>query len=163
MLKHLLTYVVLSAFGSTSVNAQQHEAVLQKMQVPGTDFEIVLAVPKYPAAAVPDLGNSPDALLLHLVGGALVLGFEAPEKMIAALEFGAFSGLRLSCGRQGRQATDTCRCLRRSKGGIGRSPLSQLATISQLWRAPRTRMDRLRSPEWVLVVRKRSGRRIDVS
>ena len=62
------------------------QAVLQKVQVPGADFEIVLAVPKYPAAVIHDLGKSPDALLLHLVGGALVLGFDAPEKMIAALE-----------------------------------------------------------------------------
>ena len=86
MLKHLSICVVLTAFGSTSLSAQQHEAVLQKVQVPGADFEIVLAVPKYPAAVIHDLGKSPDALLLHLVGGALVLGFDAPEKMIAALE-----------------------------------------------------------------------------
>ena len=86
MLKHLSICVVLTAFGSTSLSAQQYEAVLQKMEVPGAGFEIILAAPKYPAAAIHDLGKSPDALLLHLVGGALVVGFDAPEKMIAALE-----------------------------------------------------------------------------
>ena len=57
MLKHLSICVVLTAFGSSSLSAQQHEAVLQKMEVPGADFEIVLAVPKYPAAAIHDLGK----------------------------------------------------------------------------------------------------------
>jgi hypothetical protein len=86
MLKHLSICIALTAFGSGSLNAQQQAASLQKMQVPGADFELALAVPKYPAAAAHDLEKSPDALVLHLVGGELVLGFDSPEKMIAALE-----------------------------------------------------------------------------
>ena len=117
MLKHLSICVVLTAFGSTSLSAQQYEAVLQKMEVPGAGFEIILAAPKYPAAAIHDLGKSPDALLLHLVGGALVVGFDAPEKMIAALDR-ALSSLRLSCERQGRQSAGTRRYLRRPEGRI---------------------------------------------
>jgi hypothetical protein len=86
MLKRLTICLLLTAFGPASLNAQQQGAVLQKMEVPGADFEIVVAIPKHPAAAMHDLSKSPDALILHLVGGQLVLGFDTPEKMLAALE-----------------------------------------------------------------------------
>ena len=86
MLKHLSICAMLTAFGLGSLSAQQLEAVLQKVEVPGADFEIVLAIPKYPAGALRDLGKSPDAMILHLVGGQLVVGFDTPEKMVAALE-----------------------------------------------------------------------------
>ena len=86
MLKQLSIYIVLTAFGSTSLNAQQQEAVLQRMEVPGAHFDIVLAMPKQPAAAIYDLSELPDALILHLTGGELALGFDDPIKMIAALE-----------------------------------------------------------------------------
>ena len=33
-----------------------------------------------------DLSESPDALLVHLVGGELALGFDNPEKMLKALD-----------------------------------------------------------------------------
>jgi hypothetical protein len=86
MLKHLSICAVLTAFGTGSLSAQQ-EGMLQKVAVPGADFEIVFAMPKHPAGGLYDLGETPDALVMHLIGGALVVGFDAPEKMIAALEY----------------------------------------------------------------------------
>jgi hypothetical protein len=85
MLKRLPLCAVLTVLSMGSLSAQQ-EAVLQKVEIPGADFDITLAVPKYPAGAIRDLGKSPDALILHLIGGQLVVGFDTPEKMVAALE-----------------------------------------------------------------------------
>jgi hypothetical protein len=85
MLKHLSICAVLIAFATGSVNAQQQEAVLQKLEVPGAAFDIILAMPK-PSGATYNLGNSPDALLVHLTGGELALGFDGAEKMLKALD-----------------------------------------------------------------------------
>jgi hypothetical protein len=86
MLKHLSICAVLTACGMGSLSAQQ-EGMLQKVALPGADFEIVFAMPKHPAGVIYDLGETPDALLMHLIGGELVVGFDAPEKMIAALDY----------------------------------------------------------------------------
>ena len=37
-------------------------------------------------AAIYDLSKSPDALLVHLAGGKLALGFESPDAMLKVLE-----------------------------------------------------------------------------
>ena len=86
MLKHLSICAVLTVFGTGTPSAQQ-EGMLQNVALPGADFELVLAMPKHPAGGIYDLGETPDALLMHLIGGALVVGFDAPEKMLAALEY----------------------------------------------------------------------------
>ena len=62
MLKYFSICAALVALGSGSANAQQQEAVLQKMEVPGADFDIILAMPKSPGVTI-NLGNSPDALV----------------------------------------------------------------------------------------------------
>jgi hypothetical protein len=59
--------------------------VLQKIEVAGAGFDIILAMPKTPPATC-DLAKSPDALVMHLIGGELTLGFDSEEKMLAALE-----------------------------------------------------------------------------
>ncbi len=87
MLKHLSICAALVAFGTATVAAQQQEAVLQRVEVTGTGFDIVLAMPKSPARPVYDLSESPDALIVHLVGGELVLVFDDAEKMLKAAEF----------------------------------------------------------------------------
>ena len=61
MLKHLSVCAALIAFATGSANAQQREAVLQRIAVPG-GFDIVLAMPK-PGGATYNLGNSPEAPL----------------------------------------------------------------------------------------------------
>jgi hypothetical protein len=84
MLKCSLSCVTLLAFAIGSVNAQEREAVLRKVDVPGGSFDIVLATPKSPAAVVYHFDA--DALIVHLIGGKLALAFEDTGKMIDTLD-----------------------------------------------------------------------------
>lgn len=84
MLKHLSIGAALFAFATVSAHAQEQAAVLQKIEVAGAGFDIVLAMPKAPAATY-DLAKSPEALVLHLIGGELALAFDGEEKMLKAL------------------------------------------------------------------------------
>jgi len=85
MLKLLSIAAALVALATGPANAQQ-EAVLHKMQVAGTGFDLVIATPKFPAGATYCFHESPDALIIHLVGGELALGFEEADKMMMALD-----------------------------------------------------------------------------
>ena len=85
MLKHLSICAALIAFSASAANAQQKEAILQKLEVPGGAFEIIVAMPK-PQGVTFDLSKSPDALLVHVIGGELALGFENAENMLKALD-----------------------------------------------------------------------------
>jgi hypothetical protein len=91
MLKALsIGAALFAACGSSPTAAQQWEAALKRVEVPGTTFDLVLAVPKSPPRALPDLSESPDALIVHLIGGELVLNFEdALEMMKAAQSLGS--------------------------------------------------------------------------
>ena len=86
MLKHVTILGVLLALGTAPVAAQQQEAVLQRMRVAGADFDVVLAIPKSPPRMLDDLSMSPDALIMHLTGGQLVVAFEDPREMVKAAE-----------------------------------------------------------------------------
>jgi hypothetical protein len=85
MLKQLSVCAALITFAADPVIAQQREAILHKVEVPGAAFEILFAVPKVPSTII-DLSESPDALVVHLVGGELVLGFESAERMLETLD-----------------------------------------------------------------------------
>jgi len=85
MFKQLSICAALLVFTAGSANAQQKEAVLQRMEVPGAAFDIILAMPK-PQGAIFDYSESPDALVVHLIGGELALGFDGEERMLAALD-----------------------------------------------------------------------------
>ena len=85
MLKQLSICAALIAFATGTANAQQ-QAVLQKMEAPGTGFALVIATPKSPGGATYSLSETPDALIIHLVGGELALGFDDAEKMVRALD-----------------------------------------------------------------------------
>jgi len=85
MLKHLSVCAALIAFAMGPAYAQQ-EAVLQKVEVAGAAFHILVASPKVQGVKF-DLANSPDALLVHLVGGDLALGFDSHEAMMMTVEF----------------------------------------------------------------------------
>ena len=85
MLKHLSICAALIALATSPANAQQQEAVLQKLEVPGAPFDIVYAMPK-PGGVILNLASSPDALLVHLIGGELALSFDGEEKMLKALD-----------------------------------------------------------------------------
>jgi hypothetical protein len=60
--------------------------VLERKEVLGADFDIVLAVPRSPSRPMYDLSGSPDALVIHLMGGELVLEFEDAVKMLTVAE-----------------------------------------------------------------------------
>ena len=85
MLKHLSICAALLTAAMGTANAQQQEAVLQRIAVPGAHFEIILAMPKSGGVTY-RLAKSPEALLLHLIGGELALGFDDEEKMLKALD-----------------------------------------------------------------------------
>ena len=85
MRRHLPICAVLLAFTATSGNAQQKEAMLQRMEVRGAPFDLVVAMPK-PQGAIFDLADSPDALVMHLIGGELALGFDDAEGMLKAVD-----------------------------------------------------------------------------
>ena len=73
------------AFAAGFASVQQQEAILQAIEVPGAAFDLMVAVPKTPAAIV-DLERSPEALVMHLVGGRLVLTFETAEQMLRVFD-----------------------------------------------------------------------------
>lgn len=83
MLKQLSLGVALMAFAAGSANAQQKEAMLKRLDLPGSAFAIILAMPK-PEGAIFEFSESPDALLVHLIGGELALGFDDAETMLKA-------------------------------------------------------------------------------
>ena len=127
MLKHLSICAALIAFAPVPLSAQQQEAVLQKMEVPGAAFDIILAMPKSPGATY-NLGNSPDALIVHLIGGELALGFDGEEKMLKALELLAAAGLRFSCREQGQHVAEACLRLHRPQERIAHPSENILTT-----------------------------------
>ena len=108
MLKVLSICAILVALGSNPARAQQQEAVLHRVEVPGTGFDVVVAIPKV-RGVVYDLAEAPDALLVHLNGGALALAFESVESMVEALDL-----LR----------RPVCASLVVSKDGISRLPMA---------------------------------------
>jgi hypothetical protein len=95
MLKHLAICAILLVAPLSLVHAQEQEAVLQRLSVPGASFDLMLATPRVPAALI-DLGSSPEAFVVHLAGHDLVLVFETGEQMLTTLNelkfpIGAFS------------------------------------------------------------------------
>jgi len=85
MLKHLSICAALIAVATSPANAQQQEAVLQRVEMPGAPFDIVYAMPK-PGGVILKLASAPDALIVHLIGGELALSFDSEEKMLKALD-----------------------------------------------------------------------------
>ena len=117
MLKHLSICAALIAFAAGAANAQQKEAILQKLEVPGAAFDIIVAMPK-PQGVTFDLSESPDALVVHLIGGELALGFDNAEKMLKALELPTPADRRRSCGWPGPWITHPRRSLPRTNWRI---------------------------------------------
>lgn len=86
MLRHLSICAAFMAITMGSATAQQREAMLQRIAVPGSGFDIVVAMPK-PDGATYSLANSPDALVVHLIGDDLALAFDDPWKMIKTFDY----------------------------------------------------------------------------
>jgi hypothetical protein len=86
MLKHLWICTAFVALGIGPAHAQKQEALLRHVEVTGADFNLVVAAPKPGGRVLQDLGNMPEALVVHLHGGALVAVFEDAGKMMKALD-----------------------------------------------------------------------------
>jgi len=86
MFKQLWIYAAFVALGASPLYAQEQEAVLQTVKVPGAGFDLVLATPHPEGGALPDLSNTPDAMIVHLPGAKLALVFEDADKMVKALD-----------------------------------------------------------------------------
>lgn len=85
MLKTISICAALAILGTSAVNAQQQEALLQNIELPGTGLDIVLAMPKSLGTTI-NLAKSPDALVANLTGGKLALAFNSENEMVKALE-----------------------------------------------------------------------------
>lgn len=85
MLRYLSIFAALLAIGSNPVQAQQQEAVLHRVEVPDAGFDVIVARPSSSGAII-NLGRSPDALVIHLIGGELALSFDSEERMLRALD-----------------------------------------------------------------------------
>jgi hypothetical protein len=86
MVKWLSICAALVALGICPVYAQKREAFLQTIEVPAAGFDFVLATPKPGAGMLPNLGSSPEALVVHLPGDELAVVFEDADKMLQAVD-----------------------------------------------------------------------------
>ena len=86
MLKRLWISAAFCALVSAPVAAQQQEAMLKRLDVVGAPFDLVIALPKSPPRPFYDLSESPEALIIPVIGGKLVLTFESELEMINAAE-----------------------------------------------------------------------------
>jgi hypothetical protein len=71
--------------GTSIVQAQHQEADLQRVAMPGAGFDLVVAIPRSDNI-IYGLDETPDALVIRLHGGALILAFENVESMMRALD-----------------------------------------------------------------------------
>ena len=86
MLKYLWICAAFVTLGAGPLHAQEQEAILQTVKVPGAGFDFVLAMPHPEGGALANLGNTPDALIVHLQGAQLAVVFEDAGKMVQALD-----------------------------------------------------------------------------
>ena len=82
MLKCISICAVLLVVGNCEVKAQQQEATLQKVELPGTGFDIVFAMAK-PGGAIADLRGMPDPLVVY--SGEGKLAFAMDDKVLEIL------------------------------------------------------------------------------
>jgi hypothetical protein len=81
MLKTITICAAFVLFGTGAINAQQQEAALKKLEVPGAGFDIVVAMPKSSGAVI-DQRRLPDPLVVTLAGGELAMAVDSDiEKM----------------------------------------------------------------------------------
>jgi hypothetical protein len=86
------TYAVLVALAVNPASAQQHEAVLQKIEIPHAGVDIVLATAR-PGGPAIDLRGELDPGVFHIAGGRLLLTYDAATQVlndVAALLTPAF-------------------------------------------------------------------------
>jgi hypothetical protein len=85
MLRFLVIFSMFLVGGASPIQAQHQEAVLQRVALPDAGFDIVLATPKS-GNIIYGLDETPDAFVIRLNGGVLVLAFENAESMMRAMD-----------------------------------------------------------------------------
>src|ERR1051325_6310128 len=86
MLKSSALGIALMALVTGPLCAHEREATLQRITGEDDGFDMIVAAPKSPNAPIYDLGETPDALVIHLVGGELWVAFNDAAKMLEAIE-----------------------------------------------------------------------------
>ena len=71
MLKYITVCAVLLVLGTGSVNAQQQDVVLRKIEVPGADFDMVVVMSKAQAAATNGPREFKNSLVVRPTGDEL--------------------------------------------------------------------------------------------
>jgi hypothetical protein len=85
MLRLLTIFAMFLVAGISPLQAQHQEADLQRVALPGAGFDLVVAIPKSDNI-IYGLDETPDALVIRLHGGALILAFENVESLVRALD-----------------------------------------------------------------------------
>jgi hypothetical protein len=82
MLKHFAVCAVLLVLGTGSVNAQQQDVVLRKIEVPGADFDVVFVMSKAQAAATIGLRSPENSLVVRSIGDELAFATDGEIERI---------------------------------------------------------------------------------
>jgi hypothetical protein len=86
MLKVAAVCAALIAFATGPLGAYEREANIQRIAGSDDTSDMIVATPKSANAPIYDLGESPDALVIHLTGGELWIAFDDAAKMFEAIE-----------------------------------------------------------------------------
>lgn len=107
MLKYFAICAALLTIGAGSANAQQQDAFVQKIVVPGAGFDIILVMPK-PNAATLNLRGVPDPYIVYPVGDALAFAVDGEvEKMFKDVGSFQFPIAAFQVERPGSKGKDT--------------------------------------------------------
>lgn len=104
MRKYLTIFATLIALGTGSANAQQVETTVQKMVVPGADFDIIIVLAK-PNGATFNPRGKPDPFVVYPTGDALAFAVDGEvEKMFAGVGSVQFPIVAFQVDRKGSKA-----------------------------------------------------------
>jgi len=82
MLKYFSICAMLVAFGTSSLNAQQQDLVLQKVEIPGADFVVIFVKSKLRSGTTIDVRGQNNSLIVHPTGDELAFAVSGEiEKM----------------------------------------------------------------------------------
>jgi hypothetical protein len=83
MLKQFALSLAIVGVGMSAAVAQQPELAIRKMEVPGTEFEIIVVTAKSPTEATPSASSQPARVDVYPIGGELAFATGAEvEKML---------------------------------------------------------------------------------
>lgn len=85
-IRSLIYMAVATVIGAGAAQSQQREAVLQRIEIAGAAFEIVIAAPK-PGGASADYRATPDPNLVYLGDGNLVYAYTGDRQDPAGRPF----------------------------------------------------------------------------